>query len=48
MGPQLTRIVEQVGKNLPQIVMREIGKIVRPPPLFFFFFSFDHVEANDV
>jgi len=46
MGPQLTRIVEQVGKNLPQIVMREIGKIVRPPPLFFF--SFDHVEANDV
>lgn len=29
MGPQLTRIVQQVGQNLPQVVMREIQKIVR-------------------
>ncbi len=29
LGPQWTRIVHQISQNLPQLVLRELGKIVR-------------------
>jgi hypothetical protein len=32
MGPQLLRIVEQVGKNLPQIILHEVGKLATTNP----------------
>jgi hypothetical protein len=32
LGPQLTGIDHQVRQNLPQIVLQELGKIVRSFP----------------
>jgi hypothetical protein len=32
LGPQLTGIGHQVRQNLPQIVLQELGKIVRSFP----------------